>query len=41
MAMAAAGEPPFDGRWTGYRPDPAWTPVPLPADWDRPHLATP
>jgi hypothetical protein len=41
MAMAAAGEPPFDGRWTDYRPDPAWAPVPLPADWDRPHLATP
>ncbi|MEV4347047.1 DUF402 domain-containing protein [Actinoplanes sp. NPDC049596] len=38
IALAAAGRPPFDGRWTGYRPDPAWGPVRLPADWDRPHL---
>jgi hypothetical protein len=38
IALAAAGEPPFDGRWTDYRPDPAWPPVTLPAGWDRPHL---
>ncbi|MFG1606586.1 DUF402 domain-containing protein [Actinoplanes sp. NPDC049265] len=41
MAMAAAGEPPFDGRWTDYRPDPSWEPVTLPANWNHPHLATP
>jgi predicted RNA-binding protein associated with RNAse of E/G family len=29
-----AGEPPFDGSWTRWRPDPAW-PVPtLPPGWD-------
>ncbi|GAA0503224.1 hypothetical protein Ade02nite_36170 [Paractinoplanes deccanensis] len=41
IARAAAGEPPFDGRFTSYRPDPAWQPVSLPGDWDRPHLAGP
>ena len=41
MALAAAGEPPFDGRWTDYRPDPAWEPVEMPDDWDRPHLSAP
>jgi hypothetical protein len=32
-----AGDFPFDGTWTGYRPDPSW-PVPavLPPGWDRP-----
>ncbi len=31
-----AGEPPFDGSWSDWRPDPAW-PVPtLPPGWDRP-----
>ncbi|MBM2620086.1 DUF402 domain-containing protein [Actinoplanes sp. LDG1-06] len=37
--VAAAGAFPFDGTWTHYRPDPAWGPVALPSDWDRPHLA--
>ncbi|MFF5084912.1 DUF402 domain-containing protein [Actinoplanes sp. NPDC000266] len=37
IALAAAGEAPFDGRWTDYRPDPSWPPVVLPDDWDRPH----
>ena len=32
-----AGEFPFDGTWTDFRPDP-WWPVPavVPAGWDRP-----
>ncbi|GLY94979.1 DUF402 domain-containing protein [Actinoplanes sp. NBRC 103695] len=41
IALAAAGASPFDGRWTDYRPDPAWEPVEMPDHWDRPHLATP
>ena len=28
-------EPPFDGEWEGWRPDPSWGPPQLPADWDR------
>jgi hypothetical protein len=39
MDLAAAGAPPFDGRWTEYRPDPGWGPVSLPDDWDQPHRA--
>jgi len=36
MAIARRGDPPFDDRWTGFDPDPAW-PVPeLPPDWARP-----
>jgi hypothetical protein len=32
-----AGEFPFDGTWTDFAPDPAWTPPPvLPLGWDRP-----
>lgn len=32
-----AGEFPFDGTWTDFVPDPAWTPfATLPAGWDRP-----
>jgi hypothetical protein len=35
--LAEAGEFPFDGRMTDFRPDPAWTvPVAMPAGWDRP-----
>ena len=32
-----AGDFPFDGTWTDFRPDPSW-PVPagIPAGWDRP-----
>jgi hypothetical protein len=36
IAWARAGEPPFDGRWVDFRPDPAW-PVPeLPTGWQAP-----
>ncbi len=36
MALARAGEPPFDGRYVDFTPDPSW-PVPsLPLDWDTP-----
>ena len=28
-------EPPFDGDWWAWRPDPAWAVPDLPADWDR------
>ena len=37
VKLVEAGEFPFDGTWTDFRPDPAW-PVPLdmPARWDRP-----
>jgi hypothetical protein len=39
IARATAAEPPFDGRWTTFRPDLAW-PVPaLSPDWDEPHLS--
>jgi hypothetical protein len=32
-----AGEFPFDGTWTDFRPDPSWpTPSALPPGWDRP-----
>jgi hypothetical protein len=41
LALAADGAPPFDGRWTDYRPDPAWGTLMLPDGWDRPHLAGP
>lgn len=41
MALAAAGAAPFDGRWTDYRPDPAWGPLRMPEAWDRPHGAMP
>lgn len=27
---------PFDGTWCEFRPDPAWSPATLPADWDVP-----
>jgi hypothetical protein len=41
MAMAGAGQPPFDGRFTDYRPDPEWAPVVLPDGWDRPLRTAP
>jgi predicted RNA-binding protein associated with RNAse of E/G family len=32
-----AGEFPFDGTWTDFRPDPSWpVPAEVPAGWDRP-----
>jgi hypothetical protein len=36
IKLIEAGEFPFDGTWTDFRPDPAW-PVPdsLPDGWDR------
>ncbi|GAB2585330.1 hypothetical protein Aab01nite_53010 [Paractinoplanes abujensis] len=41
MSLASAGAPPFDGRWTDYRPDPRWGAVTLPDNWDLPHRAAP
>jgi len=41
MDLAASGAPPFDGRWTDYRPDRGWEPLSLPDGWDQPHRATP
>jgi hypothetical protein len=41
MTLAANGAAPFDGRWTDYRPDPAWATAEMPAGWDRPHRAHP
>jgi hypothetical protein len=36
MERAQAAEPPFDGSWTDFTPDPSW-PVPdLPDNWDTP-----
>jgi hypothetical protein len=36
-----AGDFPFDGTWTDFRPDPAWSaPLSLPAGWDRPAHGT-
>jgi predicted RNA-binding protein associated with RNAse of E/G family len=32
---AERGEPPFDGAWTGWRPDPAWERPELPPGWDE------
>jgi hypothetical protein len=37
VKLVEAAEFPFDGTWTGFRPDPAWpVPVELPERWDRP-----
>ncbi len=30
-----AGRPPFDGSWTGWRPDPTWSAASLPPGWER------
>jgi hypothetical protein len=36
IALAEAGEYPFDGTWVDFRPDPAWVmPDALPPGWDR------
>jgi Protein of unknown function (DUF402) len=36
-----AGAFPFDGTWTDFTPDPAWSvPRSLPTGWDRPAVAT-
>lgn len=39
MALARRGTAPFDDRWIGFRPDPAWAAPQLPDDWDRPRPA--
>ncbi len=41
MALARAGAPPFDGRRTVFRPDPAWSVPTFPEDWDLPHRTGP
>jgi hypothetical protein len=41
MNLAAAGQAPFDGRWTDFRADRRWTLPVLPDGWDRPHAAGP
>ncbi|MFN0280695.1 MAG: NUDIX domain-containing protein [Kineosporiaceae bacterium] len=41
MDLARRGAPPFDGRWTTFSPDPAWSLPSFPPDWDLPHLAGP
>ena len=39
IKQVEAGEFPFDGTWTDFEPDPAWTaPADLPAGWDRPAM---
>jgi hypothetical protein len=38
IKQAEAGDFPFDGTWTDFRPDPGWpVPTDLPPGWDRPH----
>jgi hypothetical protein len=34
-AQVERGEAPFDDSFEGWKPDPAWGPVELPAGWDR------
>jgi hypothetical protein len=35
--LIEAGDPPFDGLWTDFMPDPSWpTPAEIPTGWDRP-----
>jgi len=37
IPLIEAGEFPFDGTWTDFRPDPSWRePTRLPEGWDRP-----
>ncbi|MEV6848393.1 DUF402 domain-containing protein [Actinoplanes sp. NPDC051411] len=37
IKLIEAGEFPFDGTWTDFRPDPSWpVPAELPPGWDRP-----
>lgn len=33
IEVATKGAPPFDDRWTGWRPDPTWAVPTLPDDW--------
>ncbi|WFE27320.1 DUF402 domain-containing protein [Solwaraspora sp. WMMD791] len=40
IAIAEAGQFPFDGTWCDFRPDPGWQPpAALPPGWDRPPVA--
>jgi len=39
LKQIEAGEFPFDGTWTDFRPDPSWPLPDLPAGWDRPAVA--
>jgi hypothetical protein len=41
MSLASSGAPPFDGRWTDFRADPAWGPLTMPDGWQRAHRGTP
>jgi predicted RNA-binding protein associated with RNAse of E/G family len=37
IKVVEAGDFPFDGTWTDFRPDPSWSvPETLPSGWDRP-----
>jgi hypothetical protein len=36
IKLVEAGDFPFDGTWTDFVPDPAWTLPELPPGWDRP-----
>jgi hypothetical protein len=39
VKLIEAGEFPFDGTWSSYRPDPSWAVPPrFPAGWDRPRF---
>jgi Protein of unknown function (DUF402) len=35
IALAEAGQFPFDGSWCNFRPDPDWRPTELPWWWDQ------
>lgn len=35
IALAEAGQFPFDGTWCNFRPDPSWGPTELPWWWDQ------
>lgn len=36
ITLAEAGSYPFDGTYVDFKPDPAWAPTTLPANWDHP-----
>ena len=38
IARLERREPPFDGRFTDFRPDPRWVNPVIPTPWDHPHL---
>lgn len=40
-ALAEQRAFPFDGAWTDFRPDPAWSPTELPWWWDQPPARPP